>query len=81
MNRKELRDLVIAELGNIAPEFDAAQIDPNTDLREVLDIDSLDFQNFLSAVHKKTGINVPERDYGKLTTLNTALAYLEKSLT
>jgi len=81
MNRKELRDLVIAELGNIAPEFDAAQIDPNTDLREVLDIDSLDFQNFLSAVHKKTGINVPARDYGKLTTWNTALAYLEKSLT
>jgi acyl carrier protein len=79
MNRNELRELVIAELGNIAPEFDAAQIDPDADLREVLDIDSLDFQNFLSAVHKKTGISVPEGDYGKLTTLNSALTYLASS--
>jgi len=79
MTHDELRELVIAELGRIAPEYDASSIDPNADLRDALDIDSLDFQNFLSAVHKKTGINVPERDYGKLATLNSALAYLTKS--
>ncbi|HET9800746.1 MAG TPA: acyl carrier protein [Chthoniobacterales bacterium] len=80
MTEDELRAVVIAELGNIAPETDATRIDPNADLREVLDIDSLDFQNFLAAIHKKTGINVPERDYSKLTTLKNAIGYLMKSL-
>ncbi|MGZ5988279.1 MAG: acyl carrier protein [Rhizomicrobium sp.] len=80
MNEDQLRALVIAELGNIAPETDAAHIDPDVDLREVLDIDSLDFQNFLAAVNKKTGVNVPERDYAKLATLNSAIAYFLKSL-
>ena len=76
MNAEELRAIVIAELNNIAPEADAAAIDPSADLREALDIDSLDFLNFLEAIHKKIGVNVPERDYGKLRNLNALLAYL-----
>ena len=76
MTEADIRKLVIAELGNVAPETDAASIDPDTDLREALDIDSLDFLNFLEALHKKTGVNVPERDYAKLLTLNRAIAYL-----
>jgi len=76
MNTEELRAIVIAELNNIAPEADAAAIDPSADLREALDIDSLDFLNFLEAIHKKIGVNVPERDYGKLRNLNALLAYL-----
>lgn len=80
MTDAELRALLIAELGNIAPEAEVAHIDPETDLREALDIDSLDFQNFLAAVHEQTGVNIPERDYGKLVTLNRAIEYLEQAL-
>ena len=76
MNEAEIRSLVIAELGNIAPETDAATIDPNADLREALDIDSLDFLNFVTAVHKKLGVNVPESDYPRLLTIKGAVAYL-----
>ena len=76
MSEAEIRALVIAELGNIAPETDAATIDPNADLREALDIDSLDFLNFITAVHKKLGVNVPESDYAKLLTIKGAVAYL-----
>ena len=76
MSEAEIRALVIAELGNIAPETDAATIDPNADLREALDIDSLDFLNFVTAVHKKLGVNVPESDYAKLLTIKGAVAYL-----
>ena len=78
MTQDELRAVVIAELGNIAPEMDAAAIEPNTDLREVLDIDSMDFLNFIMALHKKLGIDIPERDYPKLVTLAGAIAYLQK---
>jgi acyl carrier protein len=76
MTDDEIRAAVIAELNNIAPESDAANIDADADLREVLDIDSLDFLNFLAALHKKTGVNVPEADYAKLATLNRAVAYI-----
>ena len=80
MTNDELRAAVIDELGNIAPETDAATIDPDDDLREALDIDSLDFLNFLAALHERLGINVPERDYAKLLTVNGAVAYLEKEM-
>jgi acyl carrier protein len=80
MTNDELRAAVIDELGNIAPETDAATIDPNDDLREALDIDSLDFLNFLAALHERLGVNVPERDYAKLLTVNGAVAYLEKEM-
>lgn len=76
MTEPEIRSLIIAELGNIAPDIDAARIDPTADLRDALDIDSLDFLNFLTALHKKTRVNVPEADYAKLLTLNAAVDYV-----
>jgi len=76
MTLDEIRKLVVTELNNVAPESDTAGIDPHADLREALDIDSLDFLNFLTALHKKTGLNVPEADYTKLLTLERAVAYL-----
>lgn len=79
MTDEEIRAAVIAELGNIAPETDAATIDPDADVREALDIDSLDFLNFLAALHKRLGIDVPERDYAKLLTVNGAVSYLAKA--
>lgn len=80
MNQDQARTLIVDELASIAPEADFAALDPGADLREMLDIDSLDFLNFISALHKKVGINVPESDYRRLLTLDGAVAYLvEKS--
>jgi len=80
MTLDEIRALIIAELGNVAPESDAARIDPRADLRDALDIDSLDFLNVLTALHKKTGVNVPEADYAKLLTLEHAVSYLANKM-
>jgi acyl carrier protein len=76
MTENEIRAAIIAELGNIAPEMDIASVDPHADLREALDIDSMDFLNFIMALHKKLGVEVPEKDYPKLVTLAGAVAYL-----
>lgn len=76
MNALEARRLIVAELGNIAPEVDYAGLDPKADLREALDIDSLDFLNFIAALHKKTGVSIPESDYRHLLTLESAVNYL-----
>jgi acyl carrier protein len=77
MNEAEIRKIFEEELGNVAPEMDLRQLDPSADLREALDIDSMDFLNFITAIDKRLGVNVPELDYPKLTTLKGAIAYLE----
>lgn len=76
MNEQELRDVVIAALIEVAPEVDPAAIDPEAVLTEQLDIDSMDFLNVVVAVHEQTGIDIPERDYPRLSTLNGAVRYL-----
>jgi acyl carrier protein len=68
------------ELGNIAPEIDLKTVDAGADLREALDIDSMDFLNFVTAIHHRLGVDIPEIDYPKLVTLDGAVHYLEAKL-
>jgi len=76
MSDTDIRKVVQEELGNIAPEADLANLDPGADLREALDVDSMDFLNFITAIHHRLGIDIPEIDYPKLGTLDGAVAYL-----
>ncbi len=76
MNDDEIRKILQEELGNIAPEMDMQKLNPTADLREALDIDSIDFLNFITAIHHRLGVAVPELDYPKLFTLDGAVAYL-----
>jgi acyl carrier protein len=76
----DIRAVVQEELGNIAPEMDVGAIDPSANLREALDIDSMDFLNFITAMHRRLGVDVPEIDYPKLITLDGAVAYLAAKL-
>jgi acyl carrier protein len=78
MTAEEIRATVIAELSNVAPEMDIGAVKPDADLRETLDIDSMDFLNFIAALHHKLGVDIPERDYPKLFTLSGAVAYLQQ---
>jgi len=80
MNPNEIRAAIIAELSNIAPDMDVTSVSPNADLREALDIDSMDFLNFVMALHKKLGVEVPQKDYPKLVTLAGAIAYVEQRM-
>ena len=76
MTPDEARRLLFEELGNIAPEWDAAEIDPKEDIREAMDIDSMDILNLVIALHKRTGIDIPEADYSELVTIDGAVSYL-----
>ena len=80
MNDLDIRNVVQEELNNIAPEVDLATIDPAADLREALDIDSMDFLNFVIAVHHRLNVDIPELDYPKLITLDGAVKYLKTKL-
>jgi acyl carrier protein len=76
MTPEEIRAVVIAALRRVAPEIDAAAIDPDAPFRRAYDVDSMDYLNFIIALHAKLGVTVPEQDYGQVTTVNGAVAYL-----
>ena len=76
MNESELRKLLGEILADIAPEADLGNVAADEDLREALDLDSMDFLNVLIGVHERTGIDIPEADYPQLFTLETMTRYL-----
>jgi acyl carrier protein len=76
MTKDEIRAVVLRILSHIAPEADAAQIKGNINLRDQLDIDSMDFLNFIIGLHKEFGIEIPERDYAKLATLDDCVTFI-----
>jgi acyl carrier protein len=78
VTREELRAHTLEALVGVAPEVDPATLRGNVALRDQLDLDSMDFLNFLVAVHQRTGVEIPEADYGKLATLDQLVAYLAR---
>jgi acyl carrier protein len=76
MTREEIKILVVSELSRIAPETDPSALSETADLREELDIDSMDFLNFITALHARLGTPIPEADYAKLFTIGGAITYL-----
>lgn len=76
MTENEIREVVLRVLGGIAPEADLGTLKPDVSLREQLDIDSMDFLNFVVGLHKAVGIDIPEKDYPKLLTLRGCTEYL-----
>jgi len=80
MSGIDIRKIVQEEINNIAPEVDLATIDPAADLREAIDIDSIDFLNLVTALHHRTGIEIPEVDNPKLVTMTGLISYLEARL-
>jgi len=71
------RDLLLSIIGDIAPDADLATLDPDSDLRESLGLDSIDHLDIVAAVRQRTGVEIPERDYPMLTTLNGFVSYLD----
>ena len=76
MTRKELEVAVKRVLASIAPEADLEALDPAAELRESLDLDSMDFLNFLVGLREETGIEVPDADVPRVATLASCLDYL-----
>jgi acyl carrier protein len=73
---REIREVVLRALGNVAPEVDLETIDPSKDLRDQIDIDSVDFLNFVLGLHKGLGVDIPDSDVAKIATLNGCVGYL-----
>ncbi len=75
MTRDKTLALVAEILGGIAPEADLSTVPGDADLREALDLDSMDILNFVAALHERTGCAIPESDTPRLLTLDGIVAY------
>jgi acyl carrier protein len=69
MDRQQLQAGIVDALLSIAPEIDAAALDPQQPLRDQVDLDSADWLNFLVALKQGIGVDVADADAPKLTTL------------
>ncbi len=80
MTREEIRAAVLRVLGEIAPEIDPASLAFDVDLREQVDLDSMDVLNFVVGLHAALGVEIPEADYPRFATLDGGIAYLASRL-
>jgi acyl carrier protein len=80
MNDSDLRSTVLATLLSIAPEVEVALLHDNRPLRLQVDLDSMDWLNFLIGLSQQLKVEIAESDYADLVTLKDLLAYLRARL-
>ena len=80
MKPEELKSQVLEVLTTIAPELEPGELRADKALRSQVDLDSMDWLNFLVALHERFKVDIPEADYAKLVTLDDLLAYLKGKL-
>ena len=76
MEARDIRGSVLSLLLEIAPEIEPSSIQSNQSLRDQVDIDSIDYLKLLTAIHQRLGVEIPESDYARVTTLDELVAYL-----
>lgn len=79
MNRTDAHALFDRLLHQVAPEADLAGADHRAPLQDSLELDSMDFLNLVTALHETTGIEVPERDYPQLGTVDDFVGYIARN--
>lgn len=76
MTDDDVRAKVLEALVQVAPEVDPAQVRGDVPFRDQMDIDSMDFLNFLIGVKARTGVEIPEAEYPRIETLDDVVAYV-----
>jgi acyl carrier protein len=77
MTEADIRKLLTAHLGRIAPDISVETIDPKADLRDEFDIDSMDFLTLVTGIGKELSLPMPEADYDQMRSFDNLLAYLK----
>lgn len=80
MTPTQLSAHIHESIAEVAPEADLASVDPERPLRPQLELDSMDFLRVVQALHRRTGVTIPEADYPRVATLSTLTNYLAKAL-
>ncbi|MDP5291379.1 phosphopantetheine-binding protein [Oceanimonas sp. CHS3-5] len=79
-DKQALRALIYRHIEDIAPDADTDQLNPNEDMRDELDLDSIDFLRLIEALSRELGIHIPETDFAGITELSKMVDYLSQRL-
>lgn len=80
MTRDEIRSTLLGCLVAVAPEIESEEIEDDADLRDELDLDSMDILRWVQGIHKALGVEIPEEDYGQIVSLEDAVSYVTARL-
>lgn len=76
MTKDEVKQVVLDIIADIAPDEDLSKLKPEVRLRDQMQLDSMDFLDIVMELRKRHGIEVPEKDYPNLATLDSCADYL-----
>lgn len=79
-DRQTLVATVVTLLRAIAPELEPDTLDLARPLRHQVDLDSMDWLNFLVSLHERFKVEIAESDYARLISLNDVVDYLQARL-
>jgi acyl carrier protein len=80
MTENEVKQVALSVLASIAPEVADEALLPDKPLRRQVDLDSMDWLNFLLGLNEKLRVEIPEADYARLVTLDDVVKYLVAKL-
>jgi acyl carrier protein len=75
--RDDIQSIFLRCLKTVAPEVDLACLQPQLPLRDQFTFDSVNLLDLAQGLEQALGIRIPEEDYTRLTTLRSAVAYLQ----
>ena len=76
MTPEQARHAIEESLVQVAPDADLGALGPDADLRDTLELDSLDFLGFVEALSQRAGQRIDEDDYPQLATMASAVKFL-----
>jgi len=76
MTKDECKQVVLDIIADIAPDEDMSNVKPEVRLRDQMQLDSMDFLDIVMELRKRHGIEVPEKDYQQLASLDSCADYL-----
>jgi acyl carrier protein len=77
---RQIHERLVSILQRLMPDRDLARVPRDVSLRKALAADSMDVLNFVTALHEELGVEVPERDYDRLDTIEGCVDYLVAAL-
>jgi len=80
MTGEQIRHVILDILTRIAPDEDLSDLNDEVAFRDQMELDSMDFLDIVMELRKLYRIQIPEEDYGNLTTMAMTVSYLEPKL-
>jgi acyl carrier protein len=76
MTAEGIRKAILDIIRDILPDEDLGSLAPDKTFREQINLDSMDFLDIVMELRKRYSIEVPEKDYPNLATMDSSVGYL-----